>query len=265
LFLKRLIRCALVGAFAHRGYELVPSWEIRDLPLVRHLRELFDLYNIDCVLDVGGNKGQFAKLLRQRVGFRGRIVTFEPVSAYVELLKRKSKDDELWTIVECALGRKPGEATINVTRSPGLNSFLAPSSRALEGFWTADAMIGTEVVAIRTLDEVLVEEGLRCDRDHVYLKLDTQGFDLEVLGGAANSLPYIKAMQTEASVLAIYEGMPTYADTIDAINRAGFELSGIFPVTHDQSLRLVEFDCVAVNSRLLPSAASVDNEVDRDS
>jgi hypothetical protein len=78
------------------------------------------------------------------------------------------------------------------------------------------------------------------------LKLDTQGFDLEVLKGARKVLPQFKALQTEASVIPIYQGMPSHLDTMSALTALGLHLSGMFPVKCDDALRLVEYDCVFV-------------------
>ena len=54
-------------------------------------------------------------------------------------------------------------------------------------------------------------------------------------------------MQSEVSVLPLYDGMPDYKTSIEAFGAAGFDLSGLFPVVLDQALRVVEFDCVAVS------------------
>jgi hypothetical protein len=80
-----------------------------------------------------------------------------------------------------------------------------------------------------------------------YLKLDTQGFDMEVLRGGSECLSTVRALQTEASVIGIYKGMPTYMETISYLNERGFHLSGLYPVGRDSSLRLVEFDCVMIS------------------
>src|SRR5271157_5196955 len=61
-----------------------------------HLARLLEIYRADCVLDVGANRGQFASMLRG-AGYRGPLVSFEPVpEAYVELARLAAKDP-LWT------------------------------------------------------------------------------------------------------------------------------------------------------------------------
>jgi hypothetical protein len=81
-----------------------------------------------------------------------------------------------------------------------------------------------------------------------YLKLDTQGWDLEVIDGGPQTLPRVLALQTEVSCRAVYEGMPTMATSLDVLAAHGFAVSGLFPVTRDADLRVVELDCVAVRA-----------------
>jgi hypothetical protein len=89
--------------------------------------------------------------------------------------------------------------------------------------------------------------------DRPYLKLDTQGFDIEVLRGAADSLQAVRALQTEASVQGIYKGMPGYMDTLRHLDGLGFDITGMYTVSRDNALRLVEFDCVMINRLALAS------------
>jgi FkbM family methyltransferase len=248
MFLKDVVRTTIIEAAKKQGYEVVPSWKIEQVPLANHLRKVLEQNDIQIVLDVGGNLGQYRDFLRNDVGFKGRILSFEPVRKYSELLKSRSAVDPLWHIYDFALGCEEGEASINVTRSPGLNSFLAARTDVVDGFWSEGAVVAVEKVQIRMLDNVLAEAGIDCVASNVYLKLDTQGFDLEVIKGATRSLPKIRALQTEASIRPIYAGMPTFLETVAAMTANSFDLSGMFPVTHDDNLRLIELDFVFINN-----------------
>ena len=109
-----------------------------------------------------------------------------------------------------------------------------------------------ETVRVRRFDGLADEiEALRTARA-VYLKCDTQGFDLQVMAGAKNVLPRVGAMQSELSVLGIYQGMPDFLETLRQMRDLGFDMTGVFPVSRDGALRVVEFDCVAVNRSRLP-------------
>ncbi len=245
--MKNFLRDNLIRLARSRQYEVIPEWKIDNLPLVRHLRSIFKRFEIDCVFDVGGNLGQYHDLIRNDVGFQGWIFSFEPVSKYSEHLQKRAKLEANWRVFDFALGSSHSTAEINVTKSPGLNSFLKPREDVVQDYWNDQSITSVETVIIKPLDSIYDEIRKLGKFRSPYLKIDTQGFDLEVLRGANNALNEIRALQTEASVRPLYEGMPSYQDTIDFTSNLGFDLSGMFPVTHDDSLRLIEFDCVMVN------------------
>jgi FkbM family methyltransferase len=249
--LRKLALKSLQKTANSAGYLFLPNWKINDLPLVTHLQNLFERFNVHTVIDVGGNMGQYRDLLRHDVGFTGQIYSFEPVSKYALMLGERAKHDPKWRVFDFALGSVRATAVINVTYSPGLNSFLIPKRDAVPGFWNESPISSEETVQIRTLDEVLATEGISLSSGGTYLKLDTQGFDLEVLKGTKLTLPKISALQTEASVRPIYEKMPNYIEAISTLEAYGFDISSMFPVTYDKSLRAIEFDCLFINRGLL--------------
>jgi len=261
MMLKKYLKSALVKLAHSREYELTPAWSFGRQPLVRHLKAIFEKHEVDCVFDVGGNLGQYHDLLREDVGFEGWILSFEPVGKYVKILQARSASDVRWQVFDFALGSADDVATINITKSPGLNSFLEPRTDVVQGYWSADEVSGTEQVRIRMLDGIF--QGLRSEHGFraPYLKLDTQGFDLEVLKGASHSLREFRALQTEASIKPLYQGMPDYRDVIEYLARAGFELSGMFPVSHDDDLRLIEFDCLMTNRLFAAKLHSPEGEL----
>ena len=71
--------------------------------------------NIDVVLDVGANVGQFGASLRAQ-GYRGKIVSYEPISTVYQTLAATTAMDLEWDINNFALGLKAESATINVSR-----------------------------------------------------------------------------------------------------------------------------------------------------
>ncbi|HJQ56183.1 MAG TPA: FkbM family methyltransferase [Vineibacter sp.] len=234
------------------GYDIVPLREVKERDFALHLRQLFELLEIDCVLDVGANAGQYRDFLRHRVRYDGTIVSFESVSRHVEHLKSRSLGDARWHIEGYALGREPGRLPVNRTPSDQISYFAEPDSRRRSAFRPLNAPRQAESVPVRTLDEALprLQEILGYRRP--YLKLDTHGLDLEVLGGAKATLPTVLALQTEASIISVHEGLPGYMDTIRYLNARGFEITGLYPVSRDESLRLIEFDCVMVNADPAP-------------
>jgi len=60
--------------------------------------------NIDLILDVGANVGQFAMDIRNEIGYTGQIISFEPLSSAFKLLKVNSKNNMHWKVYNYALG-----------------------------------------------------------------------------------------------------------------------------------------------------------------
>jgi hypothetical protein len=77
------------------------------------------------------------------------------------------------------------------------------------------------------------------------LKVDTQGFDLEVLRGAGPRLAGFAAVQAEAHLVTNYVGAPTFRELLDFMDEAGFVLSAVHPASRDRkTLELREVDCL---------------------
>ena len=102
-----------------------------------------------------------------------------------------------------------------------------------------------EVVSVRRLDELLAETAPNMEGKRIFLKLDTQGYDVEVFRGMGNIIKHVVALQAEVSFIPIYEGMPHWTESISVYESAGFEVVGIFPITQDAG-RLIECDCLMV-------------------
>ena len=204
-----------------------------------HLAALFDLMTIDCVIDVGANRGQYGRLLR-RIGYRGRIVSFEPLPEGFAELNRRAALDSAWTTVRLALGGEDAVRPFHVASGTEFSSFRQTSvfGRTFGGA----ILTRIEPVSLRRLDAVWPEHSRGASRLH--LKLDTQGYDTEVLRGAGSVLEQVVSVQTELSVQAVYQDAPRYPEALAELERLGFELTGLFPTVRDRGLRVVELDGV---------------------
>jgi FkbM family methyltransferase len=212
----------------------------------QHVAELLRRYRVNCVLDVGANRGQYGRRLR-RIGFEGHIVSFEPVAATFAELQEAAAGDPQWTAYPYALGREDSTASMNVV--PGTLSSLLPATDFGSTRYERLREPSAEDVEVRRLDGILDEVLARVPDPRPYLKLDTQGFDLEAFAGLGDRVGEIVAMQSEVSVVEIYAGMPPMAQALEAYEAAGFEITGLFPVSREaETGRVLEFDCVMVRS-----------------
>ncbi len=240
--MKRWVRGQLQSRL---GLDVVrfPSTSIHTMNgfLLRLLREL----EIDCVLDVGANVGQYAALLRE-IGYEGPIVSFEPASAPYGALSTRASSDDRWRTVPIALGATDTAEELNVTASSVLASFRRPLPDGPEWIRAQMSVVATEAVEVARLDGVFdeVTGGAR----RTFLKLDTQGWDLEVLAGAGGCLEHILAIQSELSVIPLYEGMPTWLEALAHLSSLGFQPTWMAPVQLDGPIRPIELDCILVRA-----------------
>ena len=220
----------------------------------RHVRETLLRHRVGAVVDVGANTGGYRDFLRRRCGYRGLVVSFEPVPELAAELRRRAAADPLWVVMECALGAEDGSRAINVMRNSVFNSFLAPGGAAARHF-DHNVVERVERVEVRRLDTLMRDLSARHGIGDFYLKMDTQGFDLEVLKGAEAVLDRVPALQTEIPVQLIYQGMPDWREAVARLEALGFGLSALFAISRDPVGRVVEFDCFAVNAARAGTAA----------
>lgn len=204
------------------------------------LRRLLDAVQPEVVFDVGANVGQYASLLR-RCGYAGAIVSFEALPAEHAGLTKRAASDPAWRVApRCALGRASTELQMHVAGN-SLSSSLLPMLNAHRDAAPESRYVSTETVRVARLDELTMSMDLHPSR--ILLKIDTQGYEAEVLAGAEGLLDAVCALQLELSVTPLYDGAPSMRQMLELCERLGFELFGLHPGFYDmRSGRLLQAD-----------------------
>ena len=231
-----------------KGFQLAKLRRIGE----QHVAWLLHELEVNIVLDVGANLGQYAQSLRAH-GYTGRIVSFEPVPHIAEVLEKSAAEDPDWQVLRYALGDCDETAEIHVGVGQGRLSSLLPATDFGKS-WNPRIDGGLTVqVDVRRLDGLFDEAVAGVANPKVFLKLDTQGFDLKAFAGAGHRTADLVGMQSEVSQVPLYDGMPHLTDQLRIYEAAGFGLSGIFPVVVDrETLRVIEFDAVMVRTAQTP-------------
>jgi FkbM family methyltransferase len=186
---------------------------------------LIDDAGVNVVFDVGANAGYYANELRG-AGYAGRIVSLEPLRAAYAELERSAANDPRWNVYMVAAGEAEATAEINVTENSWSSSLL-PSNAAYATTAPGLDVVGVERIRVRPLDAIAGEHVSAGDR--VMLKLDVQGFELEVLRGATAMLEQVVLVEAELSLAELYGGQPLYREVIDHLGASGFDLVGLDP------------------------------------
>ncbi|HMR30014.1 MAG TPA: FkbM family methyltransferase [Geminicoccaceae bacterium] len=207
----------LRAAAAALGFRLVPERKLKEplAQLVAALRR----QEIDAVLDVGANVGQYGGLLREQ-GWQGPIVSFEPVREVHAELAARASDDAGWIVVPpMALAASSGEAIFHVSSESDMSSLL-PQAAALRRLSPSSAVTGLRSVRTERLDRL----PLVVDRpwQRLFLKIDVQGAEPQVLAGAEALWPRIAGVQLELSLIELYEGEKPWRVLLDEVCLRGF-------------------------------------------
>lgn len=209
-----------------------------------HLIDLLNTLRINYVLDVGANKGWFAKHIRM-MGYQGYIFCFEPLRADCDSISRLARGDPSWRVFNFALGGEDTTKLFNVISGPGgdsaSSSFLQPKF-SIADFVGAEQKV--EPIAIRRIDDVLDEVIQDAATPRIFLKLDTQGYDLEVLRGCVRWIDKISILQSEVSITPLYNDMPHYTQALEHYESLGFSLMNLYIVNRVQHGSISEYDCV---------------------
>lgn len=200
--------------------------------------KLLNHFGINKILDVGANKGQYAKLIRN-LGFKGEIISFEPLSKAYAILKEEASKDDRWNTFNFALGNKLETATINVSENLFSSSIL-DMTLVHEESAPHSIYEGNEKIIIKTLDNLSAD--LIKERDNLFLKIDVQGFEKNVIDGAQNSLMKIKGIQLEMSLVELYKGEMLFFDMAELLKSKGYKLysleNGFYNKTTGQLLQV---------------------------
>ncbi len=200
---------------------------------------------VEVVLDVGANAGQFAQGLR-RSGYQGRIVSFEPLSEAHAALSRAAADDPLWDVAtRCAVGAAEGQAEINVSAN-SYSSSLLPMLAAHQDAAPHSAYRDKESCTVVTLDS-FIARGFADPMTTFGLKIDTQGFEAAVLGGAGGVLSQVRVVLCEMSLVPLYDGAPSMTELSRLLAAKGYRCVALGPAFEDpRTGELLQVDGVFV-------------------
>ena len=213
---------------------------VRFAPAERRAR-LLAAYDVDLVVDVGANSGQYASALRA-AGYAGRIASFEPLTEPYRALADAAARDPGWDAWLVALGARAGVANVDVAEDSRNSSVLSVGERHLRSV-PDSRMVAVESVRVTRLDDVWPH--VAADARRPYVKIDTQGYELEVLRGGTRALGGIVLVETELSLLPTYDSGPLFGDVLRFLGEHGFSPISFEGVLDDsQTGEMLQVDAI---------------------
>jgi FkbM family methyltransferase len=206
------------------------------------LVQMLSVHGVDTVLDVGANTGQYAKNLRD-AGFRDRVISFEPLSEAHSQLRNAARHDPLWTVAErMAISDENGQAEIHVSAN-SVSSSLLPMLASHCDAEPGSAFVYSEPVTTAILDSVAWP--FIVDAKAFFIKIDVQGSEDKVLGGARLLLERAMGLQIELSLTPLYQGETLFEPMLQRLGQLDFELWTLAPGFVDKRTgRLLQVDGV---------------------
>ena len=220
------------------GYDIVGY--LGGSPRGRMIRML-EQHRIDVILDVGAFEGAFGRDMRG-LGFGGRIVSFEPRRDTFERLRQAAAGDEKWQAAPIGLGDRDETRMINVAANAQSSSLL-PMLESHRVAAPESAYRTQEEISVRRLDGIFRDYCGPGER--AFLKIDTQGFERQVLDGAARVLAQVPLLQLECSLVPLYQDSDTIDGVIALARGLGYDPVDVQPTFyHHDTSYLMQVDVV---------------------
>jgi FkbM family methyltransferase len=237
---RRIPRFQLV-----RMSHLYQHWEIE------HLKKFFSHFEVDCVFDVGANYGQYAQMLRKKVGYKGQIVSFEPIPDAVEILRELSKGDALWSVEHIALSDADGSQKFHIMESSQFSSLSTPRHDETGLFQDKNTVREEIDVTTWTLGTAFREMHKRYKPQRPFLKMDTQGYDVSIVRAGQDVMQEFVGLQSELAIRKLYAHSVDFVSALEIYRDSGFTLSAFVPNNGGHFPLLIELDCIMVRTDLI--------------
>ena len=201
-----------------------------------HLKMLNDL---DCnhIIDIGANKGQFALIARKKFP-KARIDSFEPLSVAANIFEKVFKNDDSTFLHRIAIGKKEDVATIYVSKKDDSSSLL-PIGENQVALFPGTEKLEQRSIQVRPLENIIAKSDIQ---KPAMLKIDVQGYELDVLYGCKSLFDKINYIYCECSFLELYEGQALAPEIIDFLSKNGFKLLGVYHVHYNKSGTAIQAD-----------------------
>ena len=177
-------------------------------------QEIFDNENTISLVDIGGYKGIQDRW--KRVENLIEFHTFEPNSVEADKIRSKTKSLKIY---KSALSSSDGKISLNICKEPGVSSVLEPNFEFLKKFKNVERFEIVKKIEVdaKKLDSIKID---KID----FIKIDVQGYNLEVLKGSTEALEKAIGIEIECEFKEIYKNQSLFKDVDQYLSKHNFEV-----------------------------------------
>lgn len=194
------------------------------LSTVSRQRLLFKNYNINLLIDIGANIGHYVDMVRTDLEYKGKVISFEPTQSAFKILKLNSDKDKNWDAYNYGIGNENSEMEISISENSESSSFLEISEKLLNAS-PESKFVAKEKILVKTIDSLYPT--LFSNFNNIFLKIDTQGFEYNIILGAKESLKFINTIQLEMSIEPLYKNEVPFAEMYKILTSYGYKMVSI--------------------------------------
>jgi len=175
------------------------------------------------IIDIGANIGQFAS--HARVAFpNAQILSFEPIEDCFQQLKAGFSNDPNFKAFNCAIGKSSRKSTFHYNDYAPSSSILEISTTHISHF-PKTAHSTTTTIEERMFEEVVDIGSIAAP---CLIKIDVQGYELEVIKNNGAMLKAADAVIIETSFKQLYKGQPLFDEVYNEMTKLGFVYGGSY-------------------------------------
>lgn len=216
--------------YIFRFFKLVLIKEKNYFNAEENLYKSLKFNNIGAVIDVGAHQGKFIKNIFKFFKFI-KVISFEPIKKEFKNLSETSNKYKNWKIYNYALGANNEKKEINISNYTEASSLLNIENKLLQ-FRPELKTQAKETIECKKLDNFIDEFSNL--KKPILLKIDTQGYEMEVLKGADKTLEIINFIFIEVSIVQNYVGQPTLKEILIYLENKNFKVVSLDRVFGDR-------------------------------
>jgi len=208
-----------------------------------HIPVLNSLKNLQTIIDIGANKGQFSLAVKS-IYPKAKIFSFEPLTNPANKFKKLFKNNKKINFFQSAIGTKKDLVDIYVSKRDDSSSLLKIGKNQTTIF-PGTKESHKEKIKIAPLSYYLNKDDLH---QPSLMKIDVQGFELEVIKGCQDLLINIDYIYVECSFVELYEGQALADQIISFLENYKFKLIGIYNTFYDKNGKAIQADFLFIKN-----------------